>query len=354
MSDDSKMVNSPTTDGEAFESVRVAGAADMSADAEAPGAPMMATEALGTPASGAAAPSSTAPAVTPVTPATAAAGESPAKQRRKNGSSHAGAHAKKGQSAYINKSTRMRKVLIAVSILLVALMVALGVIVFQLVTTAQNAAVQQTNASDDAEVIEQENSDSDSRTAVKKTTVPDLVPLLGTTLEVALEQVGHGAEVTRSFEVNEEGNPIKQDVQLTLTEEPSDSRAGTPTVYLGLGEDGAVLQVGYSAAMSALGYGTLSFSDAVTNEHVVEETLGEAGLSVSYGSAVLPDSKAEYSTYDTDGTTLVKEYCTFNGTGTAAEVAYQWESILSYDYSMANATDNLNDTIRTIYIYISQ
>lgn len=308
MSDDSKRVNPPTVDSEAIDRARTMA---MNADT----------------------------------------GSSKPKGRK--GATHAGAHAKKGQSAFINKSTRMRKVLIAVSILLVALMVALGVIVFQLVTTAQNAAVQQTNASDNG-VIEEQDSDSDSRSAAKKTTVPDLVPLLGATLEVAVEQVGHGAEVTRTLEVNEEGNPIKQDVQLTLTEEPSDTRAGTPAVYLGIGEDGAILQVGYSAAMSALGYGTLSFSDAVVNEHVVEETLGEAGLTVSYGSAALPASKTDYSTYDTDGTTLVKEYCTFSGTGTAADAQYQWESILSYDYSMANATDNLNDTIRTIYIYISK
>lgn len=274
--------------------------------------------------------------------------------KRRRGSSHAGAHAKAGQSAYIHKSTRMRKILIVVSILLVALIAALGVVVFHLVTTAQDAAIQQTNisvAEDDD--IDAQDSDPDSRSSAKKTTVPDLVPLLGSTLEPALEQIGHGAEVTRTLEVNEEGNPIKQSVQLTLTEEPSDSRAGTPTVYLDLDEEGCILQVGYSAAMSALGYGTLSFSDAVVNEHVVEETLIEAGLSVSYGAAALPEDKTEYSTYDTDGTTLVKEYCAFEGVGTASGAEHQWEAILSYDYSMANATDNLNDTIRTIYVYVS-
>ena len=115
----------------------------------------------------------------------------------------------------------------------------------------------------------------------------------------------------------------------------------------------AVIESGYSAATSSLGYGSVSFTDAVQNEHIVEETLAEAGLTVSYGTAQLPEDKMLYSTYDTDGTTLVKEYCSFNGTGMADGVEHGWDAILSYDYSVANATDNLNDTIRTIYIYIS-
>ncbi len=60
-----------------------------------------------------------------------------------------------------------------------------------------------------------------------------------------------------------------------------------------------------------------------------------------------------YSTYGTDGTTLVKEYCGFNGQGTANGTEHSWEAVLSYDYSIANATDNLNDTTRTIFIYIN-
>ena len=62
-----------------------------------------------------------------------------------------------------------------------------------------------------------------------------------------------------SNEVNEEGNPIKTEVRVALTDEPADTRTGTPTLYLGLDEDGAVVQAGYSAGTASLGYGTLSF-----------------------------------------------------------------------------------------------
>lgn len=264
-----------------------------------------------------------------------------------------GAHAKAAQSAYIQRSSRMRKVLIVVIVLLVLLLAGVGFFGFRIFQSAQDAAVQQAQVSGVETIAEGDSENDAAGTTSKKTTVPDLVSLLGHTQDEAVAMLQHGAEVTRSTEVNEEGNPIRWEVQVALADEPSDSRSGTPTVYLSLNEGGVIIETGYSAATSSLGYGSVSFTDAVINEHIVEETLGEAGLTVSYGTAQLPEDKMQYSTYDSDGTTLVKEYCSFNGTGMADGVEHRWDAILSYDYSVANATDNLNDTIRTIYIYIS-
>lgn len=278
--------------------------------------------------------------------------EAPKKKRRSKGSG-GGRHAKAAQSAYIQKSTRMRNVLIVVAVLLAVLLVAIGVLGYQVFDAARNTAAQQTQVTDAAATATEDEASDASPMVAKKTTVPDLVSLLGKTQEEAVGQLAHGAQVTRTLEVNEEGNPIRTDVQIALTEEPSDSRTGTPTVYLGIAEAGNIVRAGYSVATSSLGYGSLSFTDAVENEHIVEKTLDEAGLMVSVGAAQLPADKMAYSTYDSDGTTLVKEYYAFTGVGQATGVEHAWEAILSYDYSMANATGNLNDTIRTIYIYIS-
>ena len=124
-------------------------------------------------------------------------------------------------------------------------------------------------------------------------------------------------------------------------------------MYLGLDEAGAVVQAGYSASTGALGYGTLSFSDAVKNENIVEKTLQEAGIDVPEGSVQLPEDKTEYSTYASDGTTLVKESCAFSGTVDIGGAPHEWSAVLSYDYSAANASGNLADTIRIIYVYIN-
>ena len=188
---------------------------------------------------------------------------------------------------------------------------------------------------------------------MKKTSAPNLTELLGCTQDDALAKVGRGAQVTVSNEVNEEGNPIKTEVRVALTDEPADTRTGTPTLYLGLDEDGAVVQAGYSAGTASLGYGTLSFSDAVKNESIIEKTLQEAGISVPVGTVSLPADKTEYSTYASDGTTLVKEYCPFSGDIDINGVSHTWSAVLSYDYSVANASGNLADTIRIIYVYIN-
>lgn len=282
----------------------------------------------------------------------ASGGSAKAAKDKKGKSKGLGAHAKAAQSAYIQKSTRMRRVLIVVIVLLVVLAAAIVILGFQIFDAARTTAVQQTQISEnDSSMSDEEASDASQPTA-KKTTVPDIVSLFGKTQDEAIATLEHGAQITRSLEVNEEGNPIKTDVQIALTAEPSDSRTGTPTVYIGMDETGHIIQVGYSAATSSLGYGSLSFSDAVINENIVEKTLAEAGLTVSFGSATLPEDKMAYSTYGTDGTTLMKEYCAFEGVGMASGVEHRWEAILSYDYSMANATGNLNDTIRTIYVYV--
>ena len=71
------------------------------------------------------------------------------------------------------------------------------------------------------------------------------------------------------------------------------------------------------------------------------------------GSATLPADKTSYSSYASDGTTLVKENCSFSGTVDINGAAHAWSSVLMYDYSTANASGNLADTVRIIYIYVN-
>ncbi len=258
---------------------------------------------------------------------------------------------------HLKKSRRVRKVLVAIVVLLIALICALGYYAWQLANESSRAMVQQTQAqqqSTDVGNLSQENSGKDAAsTTTKKTEVPNLAGVLGMTQEQAIDQLKHGATVTTSKDVNEEGNAVKKSVTIALTAEPADSRSGTPSVYLGLNEDGKIIQAGYSAATASLGYGSLSFADAVKNEHVVEKTLRDAGVPVIDGAATLPTDKTQYSTYASDGTTLVKENCSFSGQVDINGASHNWSSVLLYDYSTANASGNLADTIRIIYIYVN-
>lgn len=270
--------------------------------------------------------------------------------------SQGGKHAKPPQPLYIKKSKRTRKILIVLLILLILMLGAGAYLGYQLLQTAQTAATQQSQVQvSDVDSIDEADAAKDASTSVaRKTSVPDLVQLLGLTAEQAVEVLQHGAQITSSVEVNEEGNPIKQEVRVALTAEPSDTRSGTPTIYLSIDEGGLIIQSGYSVATSSLGYGSLSFTDAIQNEHIIEKTLEEAGLTQELGSVALPDDKMQYSSYASDGTTLTRETYSFEGEGVAEDGAtVPWNAILTYDYSTANATGNLADTIRTVYVYVS-
>ena len=149
---------------------------------------------------------------------------------------------------HLKKSRRVRKVLVVIVVLLIALICALGYYAWQLANESSRAMVQQTQAqqqSTDVGNLSQDNSGKDAASATaKKTEVPNLASVLGMTQDQAVEQLKHGATVTSSKDVNEEGNAVKKSVTIALTTEPADTRSGTPSVYLGLNEDGKIIQAG--------------------------------------------------------------------------------------------------------------
>ncbi len=261
-------------------------------------------------------------------------------------------HAKAASSAFMQRSAKMRKLYVVIIILLCIVVAAIVVLAVRMVWTSDNSVTQQTQVVS-TDLTEAGEGDDSSGNEVQKTTVPNLVELLGQKRAKAIEMIGHGAEIVSSRKVKEKGSDIARELTVELTDEPSDNNSGAPSVYLSLNKDGKVVHVGYSAAISSLGYGSASFADTVESEHIVENTLGEAGLSVEEGSAVLPEDETEYKSYSSDGSATTKEYCSFSGKGTANENTYDWEAILSYDYTVANASENLNDTIRIIFIYVS-
>ena len=254
------------------------------------------------------------------------------------------------------KSRRTRIVLIVVIVLLIGLIAGLGVLVYNLFqesrTTAAQQAESQQSVQDEAD-LQGENTTDTGSTASKRTEVPELVSLLGMTQDEAVEALAHGATVTATRSVNESGSAVKTSSTVTLTEEPADSRTGTPTVYLSLNADGTVIQAGYSAGTATLGYGALSFEDMVVNEQIIQKTFGEAGLSVDADAVVLPESRADYTTYASDGKTVTRESCSFDGSVELNGTVYGWDAVLLYDYAAANATGNLANTLRQIYVYVN-
>ncbi len=260
-------------------------------------------------------------------------------------------------SPRMRRSQRMRRSLIVLIVLLLVGLCALGFFMYRTFTESQEQAVQQTQeqTASSKDSISAAAADDAAAVTAKQADVPDLSAIMGKTQDEAIAILKRGAQVTATQPVADEGSVIKSNVTVSLTSEPADSRtASTPTVYLGLNADGVVVQAGYSASASALGFGTLSFADAVTNERVIEKTLQKIGVGVPNEVVSLPENKDDYSTYASDGTTVVKERCSFEGTATVNAVPCTWSAVLSYDYTTQILTGNLNDTVRVIYVYVTQ
>ena len=265
-----------------------------------------------------------------------------------------------GMSLHQKKSKRTRVALIVVSVVLVVLIAVLAYFAFLLYQEASDVASQASNST--ATTLKDAAEASDAKKQGSRLTAPNLVALLGLSQDEAITKVGRGATVSNSTDITQETGEgdskttevVGKTVTVALTEQQADSKGNTPSVYLTLDKDGKITQAGYSAPMSTLGYGDVSFSDAVQEKHVVETLLGDAGLTVEKGSVVLPASD-EYRTYADDGKTISQEQYTFQGTATAASdgAEHAWQCRLNYDYSAANVSNNLADTLRLFYVYVN-
>lgn len=252
---------------------------------------------------------------------------------------------------YSNRQRHNKRVRVALAFLatiLVLMLIALIVVGVLMFLEADKKNVSTSAQQDSTTLLE----DADEKEKVTATSeVVNLVSLLGLTKDEAISHIGHGATVESETPI-EVGN-LKSEVVVPLTEEQGDPKRGTPTVVLRLNEGGQVGWASYTAPTSALGYGTISFVDAIQSAHVIQNSLRAAGLT-DLNPAVLnaPTDSASYSTYDTDGKTLVTEQTSFNGTGKQGDGVYDWGATLTYDYSNANQSGNLADTIRRISISV--
>lgn len=265
-----------------------------------------------------------------------------------------GRHAKteKDIPAYELHSKRMRKNLkIAISIL-IAVIVLIGVLCYFLYVTANNTSSQLTQNFD--QTSQSMSSDNEDNKAPKTVTIPSVSSFIGQNIDTCIAGIGHGAQVTTDRGVEEEGNPVKRSVKLSLTSDTGDSSAGSPSVTLDLDEAGIILHATYSASIKNLGFSQSSFYDAITNGKIIEKTLSEAGLKVESDYSSLPENESEYRSYLSDGTTTSKEEREFSGKGTYNSDEFSFSSTLTYDYTISSRTGNLSDTLKTITFTISK
>lgn len=249
---------------------------------------------------------------------------------------------------YVEHAKKMRKnLVIAIVSLIVIICVIVGLMVFY-VLQSQSVSVQQQQSSD---VSQMENDPSETATTKdeKTSTVPALAGLIGVNVDSLATAAGHGAQITSDEAKNDENDPVKRVIKLTLTNDVGSDSSGNPTIVANLNSDGNATSVTYSSSTKTLGYGTMSFADAIQNEKIIEKVMKEAGLTINSADVVLPEDKASWTTYTDDGKRISREEKEFSG-----EVdGKKWSAKLAYDYTVSLATDNLSDTLRNITITIS-
>ena len=247
---------------------------------------------------------------------------------------------------YVQNAKKMRRNLVVAIVVLIAIICAIGALMAFYLYTSQNASVQQQQS----DVSQIESNDEEKSTSTDKTaTVPSLAALIGAKADDVANTVGHGAQVSADEAKDDENDPVKRTIRLTLTNDAGSGSSGNPTVVVSANAEGNITSVAYSASTKALGYSTMSFTDAIQNEKIIEKVMKEAGLNVNSADVVLPENKAEWTKYTDDGKRISREERTFSGEADGKK----WSATLSYDYTVSLATDNLSDTLRNISITIS-
>lgn len=195
---------------------------------------------------------------------------------------------------------------------------------------------------------------SDKETPDKTLYVPKIKDQIGKTIDQAVQNIGQGANVVSSTTVGGPNDKIVTETLINLTNESSSDKYGTTHIVAGTDKNGRIVKISFSCNILLLGYKSLSYTDLVNNEHLIEKTLTEAGLPVQEGSVTAPADKFSYTSYDSDGTTVTRECCSFSGKEKLDSTTYKWDSVFDVDYSLANQKGDLSSTVRIITITIEK
>lgn len=250
------------------------------------------------------------------------------------------------------KPIRMRDVL-AFAFVLMALMLGAAAVCLAMAGHESGlAAVQQQQVGAPTSRQGAEHTDP-TAVGVKQTAVPKLGALIGLSPSSAIDAIGHGATEVATAAAEGEG-PAATVVTVALTTERSDPRTGAPTVYLGVDGGGRVCAASYSVSLSSLGYSNdLTFRQAIQAVQVVDHTFADAGIAIEEGSVSLPLDRAEYCTYLSDGTTVLREEASFSGQAEYESIPLTWDATLEYDFSAAIDSGNLADAVHLVSIGIT-
>lgn len=265
-----------------------------------------------------------------------------------------GSKASESKEKPVNHSQKARKrLMVVIGVLLVALVALVCTTVFVFMQSSEQA--KEEAAHQGAASIEQHNTADARFQGSKSVQVPKLASLLGMSKEDALKTLGDKAVVGSEAESSEKSSKAVKTLTIPLAlDDEEDYHTAAPVVYLGLDADDKVVSVGFGSSTTLLGFAPTSFVDAIKSEHIIEKLMSEAGFTLGEDQIKLPEKSDEYTQVNAETGVVENEQYSFNGTLKHNNAELTWSATLSYDYSAANASGNLNDTIRQIVISVSE
>jgi len=251
---------------------------------------------------------------------------------------------------FTKRDKRRRLRLKFIIVLLIAAVLGLGFTAYKVFFVSQDEAADKAQNSSTHSSDLNVNTDANTK-STQTVEIPNVCCYIEKSLQAALDGLGHGAVLESEYINDGQGVKYHTEQTISLDGDYNDPTAGHPRVFLSYNWGGQLIRTGYSATTSQLGFGVSSFEEMINNNHVIEKALRGIGFEVEDGAVVCPTDKTTYQTYNEAGK-LVREMADFSGKAMTSEgKTWTWEAVLMYDYTTANATGNLADTLRQVYVY---
>ena len=228
----------------------------------------------------------------------------------------------------------------------------LGFLIFQYNKTKENILTQQDLTGTGVQLENNYKIEvSDKETPEKILYIPNLTNMLNKKLATGVEAIGRGANLNKLDNVSGAGNITKQ-YAYDLTNEKSGSKTISTNVIFYTDNTDNILKISFKGDITSLGYANISFKDIINNEKIVDKSLKEAGLENIEHTNSLPLDNTKYTTYASDGTTATNLTYNFTGISYKNDSKYTWSTSILYDYTKANESGNLADTLRSLTITV--
>jgi hypothetical protein len=269
------------------------------------------------------------------------------------------------EPARLKKAKRTKIVLIIVIVLLVGALGYLGYLGYTIFMEGMTNGPGSIKPVDTITGGEIDDPNAPQEVRVAKTSIPDLVPLFGLSVEEVRTRLGADFQLSKTDAITDETNPAVRQLA-TFSYIPSvsgDTNNAAPntslpseSIYASLNEEGKVVDIYYVCDMLLLGYPERSFDELLAGSEMVIGALEDAGVQTREFDYIAPDPQ-ESIVYDNPNSAnrkVVKQTHIFSGRTSTSTLPTVWTLTVTYDFGAgATSTTEFRQATRTINLKLA-